>query len=570
LRQNDAGPDALRVQLDEERLWLLLEAGRALVSELDVDSVLRGFLDTARELTGARYAAIGVLDEKRRSLERFVTSGIEPAVAEAIGDPPHGRGILGLLIDDPRPLRLHDVTRHPRSYGFPLNHPPMHSFLGVPVTIRGRAWGNLYLTEKSGGDFDEADEQACLVLAGWAATAIEIARVYQAERERRGELEQAVQRLEATREIAEAVGGETRLVPVLELIVKRARALVDAAGMLILLQEGGELVVTTIAGDVDPGLLGTRVPIEGSASGAVLRGRRPERLADVRSRLRFALAEAIEARAGLLVPLVFHGRPLGVLEAFDRLTDGPEFSADDERLLQAFAASAATAVATAQDVARQSLRRGIEAAERERSRWARELHDETLQELAALKISLTTALRASQDEARLQTIRDSISRIEIAIEALRAIIGDLRPAALDALGPAAALESLAERVRGRTGLEVDLRVQLASGDGSSPARHTDAVESTVYRVVQEALNNVAKHADASRASVTVTELDDEIRIEVADDGRGFDVRDHTEGFGLAGMRERVGLAGGTFGIESRPDGGTALTITVPADRVAPG
>jgi GAF domain-containing protein len=207
--------------LDERRLRLLLEIGRAVVAELDLETVLAQVLAAARELTAARYAAIGVLAPDRQSLERFVASGIDPETRARIGDPPHGRGILGLLIEDPRPLRLADVGAHSRSYGFPLGHPPMATFLGVPVLIRGQSWGNLYLTDKHGGEeFDAQDEQAMVVLAAWAAIAIDNARLYQAEQQRRGELERAVRALETTTEIARAVGGETQLDRVLELIVK--------------------------------------------------------------------------------------------------------------------------------------------------------------------------------------------------------------------------------------------------------------------------------------------------------------------------------------------------------------
>ena len=159
--------------LGEQRLLRLLDVGQALVAELDIERLLYQVLEVARELTGARYAALGVLDDRRERLERFLSVGIDDATHAAIGDLPRGNGILGILITDPRPLRLRDVSEHPQSYGFPLNHPPMHTFLGVPILIRGAAYGNLYLTEKDGGDFDEGDEQAAVVLAGWAAIAIE-------------------------------------------------------------------------------------------------------------------------------------------------------------------------------------------------------------------------------------------------------------------------------------------------------------------------------------------------------------------------------------------------------------
>ena len=179
-------------RLDEPRLRRLLEVGRAIVSELDLESVLRTVLDAACELTGARYAAIGVLATDRTSLERFVTRGIDADTQREIGDLPRGRGVLGVLIDDPKPLRLADVGRHAKSYGFPIGHPPMQTFLGVPLLIRGEAWGNLYLTEKAEGAFDESDEEAIVALAGWAAIAIENSRLHRSERVRRDALERAV------------------------------------------------------------------------------------------------------------------------------------------------------------------------------------------------------------------------------------------------------------------------------------------------------------------------------------------------------------------------------------------
>ena len=187
-----------------------------------------------------------------------------------------------MLITDPRPLRLADVSAHPESYGFPIGHPPMRSFLGVPIVIRGQPWGNIYVTDATTKDaFDDVDEQTLIVLANWAATAIENARLHSAEAERRGELEQSVRALEATVEIARAVAGETRIERILELIAKRGRALVAADGMLILLAEGDELVVTVVAGALGQGLVGQRVPIAGSATGLALTSRRPQRLSDV-------------------------------------------------------------------------------------------------------------------------------------------------------------------------------------------------------------------------------------------------------------------------------------------------
>jgi transcriptional regulator with GAF, ATPase, and Fis domain len=276
--------------LDEQRLLRVLDVGRALVAELDIERLLRRVLEVARELTGARYAALGVLDERRERLERFLTVGIDEHTHRVIGDLPRGHGILGVLISDPRPLRLRDVGEHAQSYGFPIGHPPMHSFLGVPILIRGEAFGNLYLTEKEGGDFDAADEQALVILADWAAIAIENARLYRDVRTRRDELERAVSTLETTTAIARAVGGETDLQRVLELIAKRGRALVEARTMVIELADGPDLVIQAVAGEAGTGLIGTRIPIEGSLGGLVLETCRAERLADAPSRLRFQLA----------------------------------------------------------------------------------------------------------------------------------------------------------------------------------------------------------------------------------------------------------------------------------------
>ena len=242
--------------LDERRLRLLLEIGTSIVAELDSEAVLQRVLEAGRELTGARYAAIGILDAERRGLERFLTAGVDEKTRRAIGELPRGSGILGELIRNPKPLRLADISQHPRSYGFPPEHPPMTTFLGAPVLVRGEAWGNIYLTEKDGGEFDEADEQALLVLAKWVAIAIENAHLYEDIDARRGELERAVSGLEATVAIARAVGGETDLGRVVELVVKRGRALVDARVLLVLLAEGGQLVVAGAAGEVGEDVVG--------------------------------------------------------------------------------------------------------------------------------------------------------------------------------------------------------------------------------------------------------------------------------------------------------------------------
>jgi two-component system, NarL family, sensor histidine kinase DevS len=547
---------------DQRRLAALLAAGRGLVAQLQIDAVLEELLRVACELTGARYAALGVLDDDRRLLARFVTRGIDAETHAAIGDLPRGRGVLGELIRDPHPLRLTDVSSHPASYGFPAHHPPMRTFLGVPVLIRGEPWGNLYLTEKDEGEFDEADEETAVVLADWAAIAVENARLYEDAGARRDEAEHAVRRLEAAMAIARAVGSETALDRVLELVVKRGRALVDARSVVLLLAEQGDLHLAAAAGEVAPGTVGTRFPISGSTVGAILHAGRPERIADVSTRLGMA-GESLgvpDSRTALLVPLIYRGTPHGLLAAFDRDAPDSGFADEDERLLVAFAASAATAVATARSVADERLRHSLAAAEQERRRWARELHDETLQALGGLQVLLSSAIRRGTPETLEQSVREAVEHIGTEIENLRTLITELRPAALDELGLEPALESLTRRVATVQGLELDLSVDV---DG----RLDRELETTVYRLVQEALTNIGKHARADRVSVRV-ELDyDVLRVEIRDDGRGFDPQLPAEGFGLLGMRERVTLAGGELDVTSQP-GETVIRATLPAKAAA--
>jgi signal transduction histidine kinase len=551
--------------LDEHRLNLLLEVGTSIVAELDSEAVLQRVLEAGRQLTGARYAAIGILDAERRELERFVTAGIDDSVRMAIGELPRGRGILGELIHHPQPLRLADISEHPRSYGLPPEHPPMTTFLGAPVLVRGEAWGNIYLTEKEDGEFDRADEQALLVLAQWVAVAVENARLYERIDARRSDLERAVSGLEATVAISRAVGGETDVDRVLELIVKRGRALVDARLFLVLLADASELVVAAAAGTREEDLVGQRLETSTTALEDVLKTGHAERLTGVPSRIRLGLGElAADSSVAMLVPLSFHGRGLGILVALDRFDSSAPFSAEDERLLRAFASSAATALATAQTVRAEQLRLSIDAADQERRRWARELHDETLQGLGALKVVLTAALKHDRPDALRQAAEQSVGQIEDQITELQGLITELRPAALDDLGLEPALDTLYSRVQATHGLEVEGRFHLDPGPRGD--RLVPETEGIVYRLVQEALTNTAKHADTDRASVRIFETNGQISIEISDEGRGFDSADPQGGFGLLGMRERVQLGGGALEIDSKPGAGTRVTATLPATR----
>ena len=401
--------------------------------------------------------------------------------------------MLGLLIEDPRPLRLHDVSAHPRSFGVPTHHPPVTTFLGVPVVIRGEAWGNLYLADKAGGaDFTARDEETAVILARWAAIAVENARLYERLDDEHEELERSVARLSAMTEIADALGAETELEPVLELIVKRAVALVAARGVLVLLPERGApfLRVAASAGAIVPAA--RRIPIAGTRSGEVLRSGEAIRIDDVGedSRLYAAALGAPDAQTALLVPMAYRRRIAGVLVAIDRRSGTPTFDARDEELLRGFAASAAIAVVTAQSVEVDRLRATVAAADAERARWARELHDETLQTLGGLHVLLEGAVAEGSEPQLRAAVRTACDRVTDEIAGLRALIAELRPAALDELGLGPALNGLVRRVAGAQGLEAVADVEL------NGTRLAPELETAVYRVAQEALTNVAKHAGA--------------------------------------------------------------------------
>ena len=282
------------------------------------------------------------------------------------------------------------------------------------------------------------------------------------------------------------------------------------------------------------------------------------------ARLRIAPAQfgVADSQTALLVPMLYRGQGVGILAAFDRGEDGSVFSEDDEQLMRTFAASAATAVALAQSVQSDRLRSSIAAADAERRRWARELHDETLQGLGGLRVLLSSARRGDDLDRARQAMGEAVEHIEREIANLRAIITELRPAALDELGLRTAIEALLERHREESGFEIESELALP-GTADGEARLGEELETAVYRLVQEALTNVAKHASANHVRVAVGQADGKLLIEVQDDGAGFDPELASEGFGLAGMRERVSLVGGTLSIDSG-ERGTLVSACLPA------
>ena len=445
----------------ESRLERLVEVGQQLVRELDLETLLTQIIEVGRDMTGARYGALGVIDADRSGFERFVSVGVSAEESAAIGDPPRGRGLLRVLVDDPRPLRLDDLGGDPRSFGFPASHPPMRSFLGVPIVTGGELWGELYLTEKVGAPFDSDDEQAAMVLADWAGVAVSNARLFAAAADRGEQLEPTVRGLEASTEVAIALDGPRDLPRIVEQVVERARKLVGARTAVAGLVEDARVRLAGAAGDGTEVVRGLAVGPADLLTVSALRGRGPERLSDVRMR-RCAVAEALGAVSALVVPLRHGDRRLGVLIAFDRQGEGGKgFSLEDERALAAFTVSATSSIASALDTAREVARRLVRATEQERGRFARELHDATVQELGALRLALSAAAREQDIGVMRKSVVASAVRTDEMIGELRRLITELRPAALDQIGLGAALAVLIHDFAEQSGLEITLDADLA-------------------------------------------------------------------------------------------------------------
>ena len=513
----------------------------------ELEEVLRRVLGAAQELTGARYAALGLLNDERNALALFLTVGIDEDERKVIGELPRGRGVLGELITHPRILRLDDLSQHPHSYGFPPGHPVMKTFLGAPIVIRGEVYGNVYMTDKpDGAEFDEADEELLSVLTEYAAIGIHHARRLDQLESRRDELERTVAALGATSEISRALAGEVDLDPILELVARRGRALVAARALVILLPHHAGLRVAHAAGELPDDLVGQTVAESSLAS-----------------RL------GLEADSGLYVPLAFRGRRLGMLVALDRLSGGPEFSSADEQLLTSFATTAAVAVGTAQALSAERQRERSAAAEAERRRWARELHDETLQGIAAVRVMLASSRRDDDAELR-ATVTRAADALQGEVDRLRDIIHDVRPSSLDDLGLMAAMEALVARHADDGGPALQLEVDLDHEAGRTPERLHPDVETAIYRIAQEALTNALKHAEAHTVTIAVAEIEGEVGVRVRDDGRGYDPKAITSGFGLVSIHERVELLDGRLRVRSAPGEGTTLEARVPARHREPG
>ena len=536
----------------ESRFKALVETGIALSSELSLDAVLQRIVEAATELTDARYAALGVIDPSGTGLERFLVTGIDEETQRSIGELPRGRGILGTLIRDAKPLRLARLGEHADSSGFPANHPPMKTFLGVPVLLRNVAYGNLYLTEKREGEFTQEDEDLIGLLASQAAVAIENARLYESATRWSRQLESLI-------EVGNALSGEIELPRVLQLVTDKVRELIGARAVFIALPSSGRLLIQAASGETADSFVGTELP-RSAKSVRVLERRRSERVDSLIDdpEVDQEFTRRLGARTGLFVPLIVRGRPIGIVMAHDREGTDPRFTDQDLRLAETFAERAAVAADLSTRVARDALARVVDAQELERKRLARELHDETGQSLTSMLLALRAIEEAKTPEDAQEATDRLREQIVDTLHDVRRLAVELRPKALDDFGLVPALERLTTTFSEQTAIPVEFEAML--GDTRLPP----AVETAFYRIVQEALTNVIKHSRASRVSVLLRRKPDSVAAVIEDDGQGFDVDETRDGgLGLIGMRERIELLDGRLGVESSSSGGTSVVAEVP-------
>ncbi|MBF6358917.1 GAF domain-containing sensor histidine kinase [Nocardia farcinica] len=530
----------------------LIEAMLVVTAGLDLDNTLRSIVHTAIELVDAKYGALGVRESDRDSKElaEFVYEGIDDRTRVLIGDLPRGHGVLGLLIDDPRPIRLADMSAHPASVGFPDHHPPMRTFLGVPVQVGGEVFGNLYLTEKAGGhEFTEDDEVVVQALAAAAGIAIANARLYEESRIRQ-------QWLEATQQVATRLlaGGETS--EVFTVITERALALTGSACAFLALPEDPdvppedltELVVVAAAGADADTLTGTRLPMDETHTGVAFRDGRPLAVdtADAPS-----FATSLEYGPVLTLPLRAGNAVVGLLTTM-RALGMPPVDAAGQAMMSAFADQAALAL---QMAATQRRMRELDVVS-ERDRIARDLHDHVIQRLFAVGLSLqSTVSRARAPEIKTR-LMDTVNDVQSIVQEIRHSIFDLHSSSA---AEAPALRKRLHAVLAEMTEETDLRTSIRlSGPVSvlAPAMFDD-----VEAVLREAVSNVVRHAKATSLSVRLT-IRDDVELEIVDNGIGLP-EDLPRRSGLANMAARTEKAGGAFRAERGRDGGTVIHWSVP-------
>jgi len=540
-----------QIRATRDRVQQLLQGVLAVSGGLELDQVLSTIIGTATELVDARYGALGVIDSGGERLERFVTVGLGQQEIDAIGPYPTGMGLLGELIRHPVPLRMTDIAEHESSFGFPDDHPPMRTFLGVPIRVRDKVYGNLYLTEKRGGALFDADDETLLTaLAAAAGVAIDNARMYdEAQRRQR--------RMEATAELTRGLlsGADSR--DVLAVLVERVRDMATAELVLVMLPDasGEYLTVHVAAGHGEERIRGASVPTAGSAVGGVfLEGSGCAVVGGERE------PEPVWKELGLgpayIAPLGTVGKVRGVLVAAKRYGALP-FDALVMRMLTEVAGQAAIAL----ELADRRFDADLLALYADRDRIGRDLHDLAIQRLFATGMTLQSVLKITEKQAVRDRVNRAVSELDDTIKVIRSTIfalsGDGTPD--EAPGLRARILQVCQDSAAALGFTPAVRftgpVDFEAGDEA--AEHALAV-------VREALANVARHAQATRAEVDAATLDGYLELRVADDGKGMP-ETGTRRSGLANLADRAAALGGEFSVGGADGGGTVLRWRVPLD-----
>ena len=528
-----------------DRLDGLVEAMLMVTSGLELDLTLKTIVETAIDLVDARYGALGVRGQDHELIE-FIYDGIDEQTRKKIGPLPSGRGVLGHLIDEPKPIRLDNILQHPASVGFPPNHPPMRTFLGVPVRIRDEVFGNLYLTEKADGQpFSEDDEVLVEALAAAAGIAISNARLYEESRVRQSWIE-------ATRDIGTQLLGGADPAQVFRLIADEALELTSADAVLVAVPSDSELpiskvtelVIVETAGAAGPAGRAQPIPVAGTVIGAAFAERAPRHF----DALDDDLDVMPEAGPALVLPLRTTETVAGVLVILRRR--GAQRFTDEQRdMMAAFADQATLAWKLA------STQRHLRELDvlSDRDRIARDLHDHVIQRLFALGLTMQGTIPRARSAEVQQRLTDAVDELQDVIQEIRTAIFDLHGGAV---GTTRLRQRLDEAIGAFAGAGPRTTVQYIGPLSVIEAELADHAEA----VVREAVSNAVRHADARNLAVTVR-VEDELQIEVVDDGCGMPA-DITAS-GLTNLRRRAADVGGEFSVGAGPDGGTVLRWSAP-------
>ena len=527
----------------QRRLRDLFRVGQVLTSSLDLPTVLRQIVETGAELIGARYAAMGVIStEDRDRLEQFIHVGMDTETADRIGHLPEGKGLLGVLIDDPQTVRLSRIGDDARSSGFPAHHPPMESFLGVPVHVRGEVYGNLYLTDSINGEFSADDEALAQALAATAGVAINNARLFEDStfRER-----WARTLADLSRALVNDDGEEDPLGHFLDEVRELAGA--DLVAVVLIDPSGKEIVAHRAVGEAAPIVESVRLPVEGTVAGEAIRTGKPVLVTEVSTHR--TLQDHLDLGCAMVIPFPTSNDRGGAL-SINRVRGRPAYTDRDLEMGISFAGHVAVALERRQSrIAHRKM-----ALMEDRSRIARDLHDHVIQRLFAAGLGLQ-ATATSVDPEAAERIASSIAEVDGAIAQIRQSIFALDQSPETTSLRSRVLETI-ERVadqfaqRPTVGFHgpVDLMV---SGD----------LIDDVIAVVNEGLANVVRHAKAEHADVQVSALAGEVTVLVTDDGRGPGESPRLSG--LRNMRDRAAHRGGTFTISPGSPTGTRLQWTAP-------